>query len=69
MCDAVVNLWLAKITICCRIMRMNLSIQFDRSGALGLSEARSVHFSDEKAQQLIETEIAQSDALKPVACL
>ena len=28
-----------------------------------------VHFSDYKAQQLVETEIAQGDALKPVVCL
>jgi hypothetical protein len=28
-----------------------------------------VHFSDYKAQQLDETEIAQGDALKPVVCL
>ena len=28
-----------------------------------------VHFSDYKAQQLVETEIAQRDALKPLVCL
>jgi hypothetical protein len=28
-----------------------------------------VHFSGYKAQQLVETEIAQRDALKPVVCL
>ena len=27
-----------------------------------------VHFSNYKAQQLVETEIAQGDALKPVVC-
>jgi hypothetical protein len=28
-----------------------------------------VHFSDYKTQQLVEVEIAQGDALRPVVCL
>jgi hypothetical protein len=28
-----------------------------------------VHFSDYKAQQLVETDVAQGDALKPLVCL